>query len=496
MKETYIELNSSTYTIKRKKRMLLDKLLKDSLQHYKSLFACDSDAIYAMDLDGYFIPLNPACEILFGYPSMEFSKLTYMKVMTLEHLDRALSLFYKSLEGKLQNFDCQIIQKNGELRDLNITNYPIVINDDIVGVYGIAKDITEIKQKRKKLRENEALYQLLMENSLDLITKSTPNGEFLYISSYSKEIIGFTPDELIGKSVKELIHLDDLNDYENNKEIVSSGHGNGRITFRMKHCNGHYIWVEALCKPILNDQNVVSEIISVIRDVTEKKRTEALLLQSDKLSVAGQLAAGIAHEIRNPLTAIKGFLQLIEAEQDTQKTYFDIINSEMNRIELILGELLILSKPHALKFEKKNIKQIFDQVKALIDTQAIMNNIEVEITYLSNLQTLLCDENQLKQVFINILKNSIEAMHNGGKITVEVDTTESNQMQIRFIDQGCGITEENLQRIGQPFFTTKEKGTGLGLMISMKIIEKHNGTIHISSENNGTEIEVTLPLTR
>jgi two-component system sporulation sensor kinase A len=240
----------------------------------------------------------------------------------------------------------------------------------------------------------------------------------------------------------------------------------------------------------------VSEIISVIRDVTEKKRTEALLLQSEKLSVAGQLAAGIAHEIRNPLTAIKGFLQLLEAEQDTKKTYFDIINSEMNRIELILGELLILSKPHALKFEKKNIKQIFDQVKALIDTQAIMNNIEVEITYLSNLQTLLCDENQLKQVFINILKNSIEAMHNGGKITVEVDTTESNQMQIRFIDQGCGITEENLQRIGQPFFTTKEKGTGLGLMISMKIIEKHNGTIHISSENNGTEIEVTLPLTR
>ncbi|WP_176699650.1 PAS domain-containing sensor histidine kinase [Neobacillus massiliamazoniensis] len=474
----------------------MDKLLKDSLQHYKSLFACDSDAIYAMDLDGYFIPLNPACEILFGYPSMEFSKLTYMKVMTLEHLDRALSLFYKSLEGKLQNFDCQIIQKIGELRDLNITNYPIVINDDIVGVYGIAKDITEIKQKRKKLRENEALYQLLMENSLDLITKSTPNGEFLYVSSYSKEIIGFTPDELIGKSVKELIHLDDLNDYENNKEIVSSGHGNGRITFRLKHCNGHYIWVEALCKPILNDQNVVSEIISVIRDVTEKKRTEALLLQSEKLSVAGQLAAGIAHEIRNPLTAIKGFLQLIEAEQDTQKTYFDIINSEMNRIELILGELLILSKPHALKFEKKNIKQIFDQVKALIDTQAIMNNIEVEITYLSNLQTLLCDENQLKQVFINILKNSIEAMHNGGKITVEVDTTESNQMQIRFIDQGCGITEENLQRIGQPFFTTKEKGTGLGLMISMKIIEKHNGTIHISSENNGTKIEVTLPLTR
>lgn len=148
-------MHSSISSIKKEKRILLEKHLCDFLTHYNSLFACDSDAIYALDLDGYFVPLNPGCETLFGYSSERFSKMSYMKVIALNHLDRALSFYYKSLEGTLQNFDCQIIHQNGEILDVNITNYPIVINDEIVGLYGIAKDITEIKRNRRMLMERE-----------------------------------------------------------------------------------------------------------------------------------------------------------------------------------------------------------------------------------------------------------------------------------------------------------------------------------------------------
>jgi PAS domain S-box-containing protein len=230
------EMQSSILRIKKEKRILLEKHLNESLTNYKSLFACDSDAIYAMDLDGYFVPLNPACETLFGYDSEHFSKMSYMKVITLDHLDRALSFFYKSLEGTLQNFDCQIIHQNGEILDVNITNYPIVINDEIVGLYGVAKDITEIKRNRQMLIEKEK------ENK------------------------------------------------QREKEYLD------------------------------------------------------MLLKSEKFSAAGQLAAGIADEIRNPLTAIKDILKLMEANEDAKTPYHEMINEEINRIELILSEILIHSK--------------------------------------------------------------------------------------------------------------------------------------------------------
>ncbi|NRD79222.1 PAS domain S-box protein [Bacillus sp. BRMEA1] len=381
-------MHSSISRIKKEKRLLLENHLTESLTNYKSLFACDSDAIYALDLDGYFIPLNPACETLFGYDSEHFSKMSYMKVVTLDHLERALSFFYKSLEGTLQNFDCQIIHKNGDILDVNITNYPIVLDDEIVGLYGIARDITEIKRSRQLLKVAE----------------------------------------------------------EENKQREEDYH--------------------------------------------------AMILQSEKLSAAGQLAAGIAHEIRNPLTSIKGFLKLMEGNDGDTSSYLEIINSEINRIELILTELLILSRPHEREFKKRNILGLLEGVKALIDTQAVLKNIEIIITCESEIELplLLFDENQLKQVFINLLKNSIEAMPNGGNIILEVEATGQKSIQIRCIDQGIGIPKEHIEKIGQPFFTTKENGTGLGLMICMQIIQNHNGAIDFSCGGNGTTVTVTLPL--
>jgi PAS domain S-box-containing protein len=610
-------MNSSTTKIKRDKRILLEKYIEESMKQYDFLFTSDADAIYVMDLDGYMIALNPSCERVFGYTPEQLATYTYMKLLTLEHLDRGLSFFYKALEGKLQNFDCQVFHKNGMLVDLNITNYPIVVKDEIVGVYGVARDITEIKRNRRNMQEQESYYQLLTENSLDILTRSTIDGKFLFVSSYCEELIGYTASELIGRDITDFIHDDDLDRVVETRKIVFNGRGNGRVSFRIKHRFGYYIWFETLCRPIFDEKNRVSEIISVfrdiserkkaeeeienrektyrdivehspdavviakhdcivfsnqtaikllgatnkadligknifefihpdyinivkqhvkisesgnkvdfieekligidgnlidvevttipaiyeneparhiiIRDVTEKKRTQQLLLQSEKLSAAGKLAAGIAHEIRNPLTAIKGFLQLIE-KNDYDLSYMNIIKTEMNRIEDILSELLLLSKPQNMKFEKENLKKILNHIKTLIDTQAIMNNIEIDLAYLSDIPEIICDTNQLKQVFINLLKNALEAMPQGGKIKIEVEGKDKESIVIRIIDQGCGIPEANIKRLGQPFFTTKENGTGLGLMISMQIIENHQGSITFSSNQNGTTVEISLPV--
>ncbi|WP_161598917.1 ATP-binding protein [Bacillus mesophilum] len=233
----------------------------------------------------------------------------------------------------------------------------------------------------------------------------------------------------------------------------------------------------------------------LIRDTKERKKTEELLLQTEKLMAAGQLAAGIAHEIRNPLTAIKGFLQLTEDHHNDTKPYFEIIHAEIDRIELILSELLTLAKPKEMKFKVMNkVKELLEDVTTLIETQAILNNVEIVTNMSSCTPSIQCDENQLKQVFINLLKNSIEAMPDGGKIIIDFDVIQDS-IQIAFRDDGPGIPDHLLNRVQEPFFTTKEKGTGLGLMISKQIIENHSGRFHLSSDAKGTSIIVTLPIT-
>lgn len=451
------------------------------------------DAVFAIDLEGNIVQINPGCEDIIGYTAEQINGNSLWGIVEPKSMEKVVSIYNEARVGKYQNFDCQFIHKSGSHIDLNIINLPIVLDGEIVGVYGVVKDITEIKQKRHQIREREVLYHLLTDHSLDMITKSNIHGELHYVSPYCFDLIGYTSEELIGKSSNDLIHIDDLENVLNSREMVTSTHCNGRVSFRMKHKAGYYVWVESLCKSIVIETSGEIRIISVIRDISERKKTEEILLHSEKLSAAGQLAAGIAHEVRNPLTAIKGFLQLMDANKEYQQSYFQIIHSEINRIELILSELLLLSKPQDMKFRKANLLEILLQVKTLIDTHATMNNIEMELNYLTHIQALICDENQLKQVFINFLKNAIESMPQGGKISINVTAEEPHTIKIQIIDQGCGIPKDHLEQIGQPFFTTKENGTGLGFMISMKIIENHHGKIKIASNENGTTIEVTLP---
>ncbi|MDR6998180.1 PAS domain S-box protein [Neobacillus niacini] len=481
------------------KRNILEKHLKDGLYSYQSLFACNSDAIFAIDLSGYYVFLNPACEQITGYSQEEIAKKKFIEVIALEDVARVSAYFYQALEGSLQNYDCKIIQKNGQSVDLNVTNLPITVNGEIIGVYGVAKDITEIKRKRHRLKDSEELYRILTENSMDMIVKTDAEGNFIYVSRVSEQILGYTPTELVGQSSIEYIHKDDIDRYLLNYHKAIHIQPKSLDTYRMRKKDGSYIYMEILSNSYRNSNKEV-RVISVLRDISERinadldrKRTEQLLLNSERLSVAGQLAAGIAHEVRNPLTAIKGFLQLLNVSQE-QKDYIDIIHSEIIRIEMILTELLVIAKPQAMKTAKTNLRELIEGVKTLIDTQAIMTNVQIETIYSSPFQEIICDENQLKQVFINFLKNSIEAMPAGGKITIQTECMDEKEIVIRCIDTGSGIPPEHLKRIGEPFFTTKEKGTGLGLLVSKKIIENHHGRIQIDSDENGTSIAVILPI--
>jgi len=236
--------------------------------------------------------------------------------------------------------------------------------------------------------------------------------------------------------------------------------------------------------------------IMQVLDITEREQSMQLLVQSEKLSAAGQLAAGIAHEIRNPLTSLKGFLHLMKANNGNpakHDAYVTIMNDELNRIDQILSELLVLSKPQSVQFVRSRAASIIRQVLDILQPQAVLKNVQLLTDQLDETVSIYCDENQIKQVLINLVKNGIEAMPNGGRILIGL-TADQRRVSIAIADEGGGMPEETLKRLGEPFYTTKEKGTGLGLMVSFKIVENHGGTIQVDSEQNrGTRFTVTLP---
>ncbi|MEC1441136.1 PAS domain-containing protein [Bacillus sonorensis] len=354
-------------------------------------------------------------------------------------------------------------------------------------------DISSRKKFQTILQKSRERYQLLIQNSIDTIAV-IHKGKWVFMNESGIRLFeAKTYEDLIGKDIYEQLHpcdhegvktkLKRITDRQSESEIIKQTW----YTFEKR-----LIYTEMVCIPTTFFGETAVQVI--LRDISERKQTEELMLRSEKLSIAGQLAAGIAHEIRNPLTAIKGFLQLMKPTMEENEHYFDIIFSELSRIELILSELLMLAKPqqNALK-EKLDLIRLIREVTALLETQANLNGILINTKLSGEKIFIKGDQNQLKQVFINLIKNAVESMPDGGTVHLEVKET-ADAVTVTVQDEGEGIPEHVLKRIGEPFLTTKEKGTGLGLMVTFNIIENHNGTIEVKSKvEKGTTFIISFP---
>jgi signal transduction histidine kinase len=230
-------------------------------------------------------------------------------------------------------------------------------------------------------------------------------------------------------------------------------------------------------------QSYITAITSIHNDLRQK----------EKLAVIGQMATAIAHEIKNPLSSLKGFTQLQQEKDKEDDQYYPIMLSEIDRINSIVTNLLILGKPDTAVKNTRNLRNIIEYVLVVIEPYADRMNIDIELD-LIDAPGLLCDENQLKQVFINLIKNAMESMPDGGNVKI-TSKNEDGFAIVSISDKGCGIDPAKLQKLGEPFFTTKENGNGLGLMVTKKIIEEHSGKLDIESElNKGTTVTVKLPV--
>lgn len=371
---------------------------------------------------------------------------------------------------------------------------PIRRGGQIVEVIGSCVDITERKRVEEALKLSEKNYLLITENMLDMIRVLDINGIVSYASPSHESVLGFLPKAYEGYFIFDMVHPDDISLIKEKYIHMIATNTPSQFEFRIKHANGGWVHVESQGTPVLGNDGEVEHIIAVTRDISERKKVDEFIRKTEKLSIVGQLAAGFAHEIRNPLTSIKGFLNLMQQENNNP-TYTDIMIAEIDDVEKIVKEFLSLAKPQVRTMSLTNINVLSQNVATLIGTRAILKNIEIIIENDLELPLVYCDSNQIKQVFINVLQNSVEAMENGGVITFLATRFGSKDIKFNFTDQGCGISKERIERIGEPFYSTKEKGTGLGLMISHKIIKEHGGIMHVDSTVNiGTTVEIILPI--
>ncbi|MGN7174690.1 two-component sensor histidine kinase [Paenibacillus sp. FSL R5-0490] len=230
-----------------------------------------------------------------------------------------------------------------------------------------------------------------------------------------------------------------------------------------------------------------------LKKQAEKEKKENEL---QKLELVGTLAASTAHEIRNPLTGIKGLIQLLSEKYTNthDQYYFSVINDEISRINEIVSEFLILGKPTAQKMDAMDLRSVIKELEPLILSEANLHNVTFESVFSDEPVIVDCTKDQMKQVILNLTKNAFESMQDGGKLTIKLNKMQS-RCQLKIADTGSGIPEDKIEKIFHPFYTSKEMGTGLGLVVCRRIVHSFGGEIFITSEvKKGTHVDIFLPI--
>lgn len=394
----------------------------------------------------------------------------------------------------------ETIKINHDDRTYETTILPIFLEDRQVCQYilGVSRDITDRKKVEIALLDAKNELKTIIQHQQALILRiERHHGDFIYTLCDGQLIgqMGITPEELVGKRPQDMFSkgIADLV----NRHLQHCWDRQVKEVFDFYDTTNEYeiFWL-TIASPIIENGRTTSLLVYAV-DILEHKKAEESLINTEKLALIGELAAGIGHELRNPLTAIRGFIQLMRENKDTIKDEFlDVMEQELESLSHIASELMMLAKPKAQNFNRLNIIQLLDEVIFLMEPEAFRQGIKVIKNYWLSFIPIIGEKYQLKQVFINLIKNAMDALSGmkNGEITVSCQQA-MDQVIVMVSDNGCGIPKEILGKIGEPFYTTKEKGNGLGLLVSYRIIRNHAGKIECQSvEGKGTSFVIHFPI--
>jgi two-component system sensor histidine kinase HydH len=352
----------------------------------------------------------------------------------------------------------------------------------VQNAYLVRRALDEMRTYTRNVLESMANGMITVDQSMGVAT----------FNPTALEILRKTKAEVEGRHIADLLPLED-----EIKQVLS--HPDAVLEKEVSISNENRtnaflaLSVSALKEP---DSTVSRGAVIIVRDMTMIRELEQKVAVNEKFAALGRLSAGVAHEIRNPLNSIRGFIQyfqkkLILDEEDYR--YTDLMLTEVDRLNRVISKLLAYSKPREPRLAIRSIDEILDHCARVLQREAAEAGVEIVNTSSDDVPLVLMDTDQMTQVFLNILLNAIEASPRGGRVFIRRTNQENGRLVVAVEDTGEGIPRENLDKLFDPFFSTKKKGTGLGLPIVKSIVEGHDGEIEVESEpGKGTRIIVTL----
>jgi PAS domain S-box-containing protein len=350
-----------------------------------------------------------------------------------------------------------------------------------------------------KLAREKGFLETLFNTIQEGVIVTDAEGRITYLNAAAGQLLGIDPERALGEPLSR--YLRDL-DWE---KIWSADKDEWRKVFThelevfypQQRFLGFYI------VPVADEQNsVVTGMAIILRDVTETRLRAATVLESEKLSAITLLAAGVAHEIGNPLNSLNIHLQLMERELKKLSTPqgerlredLRVARDEIARLDQIVNQFLHAIRPTQPELQPANVNEIVTETLTLMEREIGDRDILVERELADGLPRILLDRAQMKQVFYNVIKNALQAMQSGGILRIRTEADEA-YVTISFVDTGHGIAPEQIGQLFEPYFTTKQNGTGLGLMIVQRIVREHGGTIDVESDKDrGTTFRIRLPI--
>ena len=343
-------------------------------------------------------------------------------------------------------------------------------------------------QGRRQIEAKALRLASIVESTDDGIIGMTLDGLVIDWNRGAESIYGYPELEIIGESIIKLIPEDKHQELDEMLAKISQGMPMAHYETMRQRKDGQSIHVYLTVSPIKGPLGEIVGVSSIVKDVTAQKKLEKEMIRMDQMTLVSEMAASIGHEVRNPMSTVRGFLQLLgESSHFAQyREYIPLMISELDRANSILTEFLAISRTTTLAFVRQNLNTIIDGVLPFVQVEAICDKKSIKLE-LNKLPDLLLDHKEIRQVIHNLVRNGLEAMGQGGCLTIITSHSEQ-EVTLAFHDEGAGISPEIMERLGTPFLTTKAKGTGLGLAYCFGVAARHNAKISAISSPQGTTL--------
>ncbi|HSQ91967.1 MAG TPA: PAS domain S-box protein [Nitrospiraceae bacterium] len=462
---------------------------------FENIFEASKDAIGYATIDGTILLINRAFSELTGYSREELLTMNVRDLIPEQHRKQRDDKVAQVLQtGEPGEYEIEYLRKNGSRVPVSITVFAVKRKDGkSTGLAAIVRDLTERKHAEEQFR-------LVVESSPSGVLMVDEQGTIRMVNRKIDELFGYERAELIGQSVEILVpqhmrshHAGDRAEFIAHSE--SRAMGKGRDLYGVRK-DGQEFPLEIGLNPIRTPDGL--RVLASVVDITERKHIQKQLWQAERLAELGTLASGMAHEIGTPMNVILGraeYLLQRTADEGMKKGLTTIV-TQIERITKVMNQLLAFARRRALERRPVDLGEIVDDALEMFQERIAHNRITVDKAIEANMPSVHADRDQLVQVLINLVMNSLHAMPEGGRLRLSL-AREGSYVCLGLSDTGHGMTEEIRSKVFDPFFTTKDfgKGTGLGLTVVKGIVEEHGGTIAVESVvDKGTTFWIRLPL--